>query len=134
MLVGTLRDFAMTFQLLVLITAAAALLLGVGWVFAGTVMLKRWGHEPNEVALVIGRRLGIVYLSIAMFCLIVRDTQSGELIHVFSTFGMIVNAGLATMGSYELLKRRVGKAMLVSIIVEILLVAAYGRFVMGAIA
>lgn len=121
----------MSFQLLVLITAVAALLLGVGWVIAGTLMLKRWAREPNEVALVVGRRLGIVYLSIALFCVIVRDTQSSELIRVFSMFGMIVNAGLAAIGSYELLNRRVGKAMLISIAVEILLVVGYGRFVLG---
>lgn len=94
-------------------------------------MIKRWGREPNEVALVIGRRLGVVYLGIALFCLIVRDTQSIELIRVFSTFGLMVNVGLATAGSYELLNRRVGMAMWVSVAVEVLLTLGYVRLVMG---
>ncbi len=35
------------YNLVVMVTAIAATLLGVGWLFFGTAMLKRWGIQAN---------------------------------------------------------------------------------------
>jgi hypothetical protein len=50
----------MSFETLSIITAIAASLLGLGWLTAGKLMIRRWGGEPSDMALVIGRRIGAV--------------------------------------------------------------------------
>jgi len=55
----------MSFHALAIVTCMAALLLGAGWLFAGRLMLQRWRIEPSAGALLVGRRIGAVYLGVA---------------------------------------------------------------------
>jgi hypothetical protein len=48
-----------SFHALAIVTCIAALLLGLGWLTAGTLMLKRWRTEPSVGALLIGRRISV---------------------------------------------------------------------------
>jgi hypothetical protein len=48
----------MTFNIVVTVTSIAGLLLGLGWMFAGTRLLKRWGMSVHDDGLLLGRRLG----------------------------------------------------------------------------
>ena len=117
----------MSFAAIATVTAVAAFLLAIGWLFFGHLMIRRWGREPNEIALVIGRRIGGVYLSIALMFAYVRTTGVPEMISTFSTFGMVANVILAALGTGEYLKGRVGRAMLVSVALEIFLALAFAR-------
>ena len=117
----------MSFATTATVTGLAALLLAIGWLFAGQLMIRRWGREPNEIALVIGRRIGGVYLSIALMFAYVRTTTVPEMIFTFSAFGMVANLILAFLGLSEFLQHRVGRAMLVSVALEIFLALAFAR-------
>lgn len=120
----------MSFHTLALVTCLAALLLGVGWLFAGRLMLKRWRIEPSLGALLIGRRIGAVYLGVALLCFLVRSTTSAELISSVSLFAVLVNALLAGLGVYEYSARRAGPAILVSVAVELLLLLGFGNLLL----
>ena len=96
----------MSFHALAIVTCMAALLLGAGWLFAGRLMLQRWRIEPSVGALLVGRRIGAVYLGVALLCFLVRSTTSAELITSVSLFAVLVNALLAGLGLYEYRARR----------------------------
>jgi hypothetical protein len=120
-----------SFHTLSIVTCLAALLLGAGWLFAGRLMLQRWGMEPSVGALLIGRRIGAVYLGVALLCFLVRSTTSAELIASVSVFAVLVNALLAGLGMYEYRARRAGPAILVSVAVELMLLLGFGSLLLG---
>ncbi len=120
----------MTFQTLSLVTSIAALLLGAGWLAAGRLMLKRWRIEPSIGALLVGRRIGVIYLGVALLFFLVRSIESPELITIVSTFAALANALLAGLGVYEYHARRAGPAILVSVAFELALVVGFGRLLL----
>ena len=121
----------MSFHALAIVTCIAALLLGTGWLFAGRLMLKRWRIEPSVGALLVGRRIGAVYLGVALLCFLVRSTTSVELITSVSVFAVLVNALLAGLGLYDYRAQRAGPAILVSVAVELLLLLGFGLLLLG---
>jgi hypothetical protein len=116
----------MSFHTLANVTCIAALMLATGWLFAGRLMLKRWRIEPSVGALLVGRRIGAVYLGVALLCYLVRSTTSPELITSISLFAVLVNALLAGLGLHEYRVRRAGPAILVSVAIEVLLLLGFG--------
>jgi hypothetical protein len=121
----------MSFHALAIVTCIAALLLATGWLFAGRLMLKRWRIEPSVGALLVGRRIGAVYLGVALLCFLVRSTTSAELITSVSVFAVLVNALLAGLGIFEYRAQRAGPAILVSVAVELLLLLGFGLLLLG---
>jgi hypothetical protein len=119
-----------TFHTLSILTCIAALLLGLGWLTAGKLMLQRWRIEPTTGALLVGRRIGAVYLGVALLCFLVRSTTSLELITSVSLFAVLVNALLVGLGVYEYRASRVGPAILVSVAVELLLLLGFGALLL----
>ena len=122
----------MSFYALAIVTCIAALLLASGWLFAGNLMLKRWRIEPSVGALLVGRRIGAVYLGVALLCFLVKSTTSPELITSVSLFAALVNALLAGLGLYEYRARRAGPAILVSVAIELLLLLGFGGLLLAA--
>jgi Kef-type K+ transport system membrane component KefB len=120
----------MSFHVLAIMTCIAALLLATGWLFAGRLMLKRWRVEPSVGALLVGRRIGAVYLGVALLCFLVRSTTSAELINSVSMFAVLVNTLLAGLGMYEYRARRAGPAILISVAVEVLLLLGFGMLLL----
>lgn len=120
----------MTFHTLSLVTSIAALLLGAGWLAAGRLMLQRWRIEPSVGALLVGRRIGVIYLGVALLFFLVRSIETPELITIVSTFAALANALLAGLGVYEYRARRAGPAILVSVAFELALVVGFGRLLL----
>jgi hypothetical protein len=79
----------------------------MGWLIAGRLMLRRWGMEPSGGVLLVGRRIGALYLGVALLCFVVRSTTSAEFIIGVSLSAVLVNALLAGLGIYELRAQRV---------------------------
>jgi len=123
----------MSFHTLAIVTCVAALLLAIGWLLFGELMLRRWRIEPSAGALLVGRRIGAVYLGVALLCYLVRSTTTTEVIVSVSLFAVLVNALLAGLGLYEFRARRAGPAILVSVALDILLLVGYGSVLLARI-
>ena len=115
----------MNFHALAVATAIIALLLAVGWLLGGRLLLRRWGIAPTEVGLLMGRRIGALYLGLSTIFFLARNAPPSELRSVLSLGVMVVCSLLAGLGLFEFRARRAGPAILVSVLVEILLVVGF---------
>lgn len=115
----------MTFEILALITTAAGTLLGLGFLLSGRFMLKQWGMDATDAALVVSRRIGAVYLGLALLFFLGRSAEPSVLRSAVCA-GLGVAIGLlACLGLFELKAGRVSKGIFVSTIVEVLLSASF---------
>ncbi len=115
----------MTFEILALIITGAGTLLGLGFMFAGRFMLKQWGIDATDASLVMSRRLGAVYLGIALLFFLGRSAAPSVLrFAVCAGLGVAIGL-LACLGLFELMSRRVSKGIFVSVVVETLLSSSF---------
>ena len=66
------------YKTLVTVSAAVLVLIGIGWLAKGELMLKRWRLVPNDVGLLVGRRIGTVYLGTASLLVSLRTVTSAK--------------------------------------------------------
>ena len=115
----------MDFTIAAVATSIAGLLLGLGWLFAGSLMLKRWGLESTPLALLVGRRLGAAYFGIAIMLFLGRSAPPSEIRSAVSVAMIVVLSVLAVLGLVEFKARQAGRGILVSVVVEVLLAAGF---------
>jgi hypothetical protein len=115
----------MSFTIVAVATAVAGLLLGLGWLFAGRVMLKRWDLDATPLGLLVGRRLGAAYVGIAIMLFLGRSAPPSDLRSAVSIAMIVALSLLAILGLIEFKARRAGRAILVSVVVEVLLAAGF---------
>ena len=115
----------MSFTIVAVATSIAGLLLGLGWLFAGSLMLKRWELEANPLGLLVGRRLGAAYLGIAIMLFLGRSAPPSELRSAVSIAMLVALSLLAILGIIEVRAKRVGKGILVSVVLEVLLATGF---------
>lgn len=116
----------MTFEYMALVTTFAGVVLGLGFLFAGRFMLEQWGVAATDGSLLMGRRIGAVYLGLALVFYLGRLAGPSELRSALCA-GIGVALGLlASLGLFELKSRRVNKGIFVSVVVETLL--SFGFF------
>jgi hypothetical protein len=116
---------AMTFQLMALIITCAGCLLGIRFIFAGGSVLKEWGLEATTGSIVVFRRIGAIYLALALMFFLGRaalpsDLRSAVCLVTGGAIGL-----LACLGLFEFLARRVGAGVLRSVVAEALLAAGF---------
>src|ERR1700712_1343369 len=110
----------MNFNIVAIATSIASLLLGIGWLFAGKLVLKRWRIESNDIGLLVGRRLGAVYLGTSLMLFLARSAPPSDVRSVLSA-GMFVSlALLAGLGLVEFKASRAGPGIFVSVAVEVI--------------
>lgn len=115
----------MSFLIAAVATSIAGLILGLGWLVAGRLVLKRWGVEANMESLLVGRRLGAVYLAISLLLFLGRSAPPSELRSAVS-IGMVAALSLlAALGVFEFTAHRAGKGILVSVVLEVLLASCF---------
>lgn len=115
----------MTFKIIAWVMTVAGTILGLRFIFAGASILKEWGIESADGALVVCRRLGAIYLGLALAFLLGRGAAPSQL-----RTGLCVGIGgasalLACLGVFELVAGRAQHRILVSVVVEGLLAAAF---------
>ena len=115
----------MSFQLVATATSIAAFLLGIGWMFAGRLLLRRWRMEPHDDGLVVGRRIGVVYFGISILLFLGRSAPPSELRTAISIGVLIALVMLAVLGIFEFASKRTGPAILVSVALEVVLSAGF---------
>lgn len=113
----------MSFTTITTVVGVVGLLLGAGWLTSGRVYLKQWSMEAPDEALVVGRRIGAVFVGIGLMLILGRsgtaeDLRTAVLVGVAVALGM--EAGL---GLNELRTGRMGRGILVGVTGEVLLMA-----------
>ncbi|MBM4779818.1 MAG: hypothetical protein GQE15_19105 [Archangiaceae bacterium] len=115
----------MSFKVMSYVMSLAGSVLGLRFIFAGASLLKDWGIEVTDGPLVICRRLGAVYLGLALMFLLGRDAAPSDLRSAVCLGVGGISALLAGLGLFELQAGRVGSGIVVPAIVELVLAAAF---------
>lgn len=115
----------MTFEILALVMTAACIVLAARFIVFGGSVLKEWGLESTTGALILFRRMGLMYLGLALMFFLGRTAGPSE---IRSAVCLVMGGTailLACLGLYELLARRVSAGVLRSAIAEAVLGAAF---------
>jgi hypothetical protein len=115
----------MTFKIMALVTTIAGCLLGVRFIFAGASVLKQWGIEATDGSLVVSRRIGALYLGLALMFFLGRTAAPSDLRSAvcLGVGGAIALRGC--LGLFELWAGRVSSGIIIPALVEIVLAAGF---------
>lgn len=115
----------MTFRVMALIMTCAGCLLGLRFIFAGGSVLEEWGIEAAAGTLVVSRRIGALYLGLALMFFLGRAAAPSS----FRSAACLVTGGalalLACLGLFEFLARRASAGIFRSVVAEAVLAAAF---------
>jgi hypothetical protein len=115
----------MSFQIIALIMTCAGCLLGGRFIFAGGSVLKEWGVEVTAGSIVLFRRMGAIYLGLALMFFLGRAAAPSD----FRSAVCLVTGGgsalLACLGLFEFLARRVSAGVFRSVVGEAVLAAGF---------
>ena len=115
----------MTFQIMALIMTCAGCLLGLRFIFAGGSVLKEWGVEATAGSLILFRRIGAMYLALALMFFLGRAAAPSDLRSaVCLVMGGTITL-LSGLGLFEFLARRVSAGVFRSVVGEAVLAAGF---------
>jgi hypothetical protein len=117
----------MSFKTFAVITAVIGLVLGAAYLFVGELVVGRWQIEPTESVLLLGRRIGVLYLGLALMFFLARSAPVSVARTALSAGFAVALMILALLGVYELTAGHAGPGILVSAGIEFLLALAYIR-------
>lgn len=115
----------MTFRIMAWVMALAGCVLGIRLLFAGASLLDEWGIEVADGPLVICRRIGAIYLGLAVMFFLGRSAPPSDLRSAVCIGVGGASALLAGLGIFELQARRVRSRIVVPVIAEIVLAAGF---------
>jgi hypothetical protein len=115
----------MSFKTITIITAILMFVLGIGYLFAGTILIGRWQIEPTESVLLFGRRLAAFYLGLSVIFFLARSTPVSVARSALCAGTAVACSLLGLLGVYELSAGHAGPAILTSVVVEALLALGY---------
>jgi hypothetical protein len=115
----------MSFKPVAIVSSVVALVLGVGYLFAGTLAVGRWRIEPTESVLLLGRRMGALYLGLSIIFFLARSAPRSVARTAVCVGTSAALALLGFLGIYELSAGRVGAGIVPSIAIELLLALSY---------
>lgn len=121
----------MTFRTTATVAAVIAFILGLGYLFAGHLVVGRWQVEPNQGVLLLGRRMGAVYLGLSVMFFAARSAAPSPARSALSGGAAAALFLLACLGSYEFLAGSAARGILVSAAVELLLAIGFTRAVLS---
>jgi hypothetical protein len=115
----------MTFKIMAYVMTFGGCVLGLRFIFAGASVLKEWGIQASDGPLVMGRRIGALYLGLALMFFLGRTAGPSDLRSAvcLGTGGAI--ALLACLGFFELSAGRVSSGIVIPAVVETVLAAGF---------
>lgn len=116
----------MTFEIMAYVMAVGATILGLRFMVAGGSVLREWGLEVTDTPLIMCRRLGALYLALAVVFFLGRDTPASDLRSALCVGIGGGSALLAALGLVDLQAGRVTTGIVVPVIVEVVLAAGFG--------
>ena len=115
----------MTFRVLAYVMTAAGCLLGLRFLFAGQSVLQEWGVEATAGALIVARRLGAMYLGVALLFFFGRAAAPSDVRSAVCLVAAGAIALLACLGLFELAAHRVSAGIFRSVVAEAVLAACF---------
>jgi hypothetical protein len=115
----------MTFRATATITGIVTFALGLGYLLAGPLVLGRWGIEATPGLLLLGRRLGALYLGLSVMFLLSRSAPSSPIRTAMGSGTALSCLCLAAVGIHAWSARLAGRGILVSVAVELLIAGAF---------
>ena len=115
----------MSFRIMAWTTAIAGLVLGVRFLALGAGVAREWGIEPGDGVLVFARRIGALYLGLAILFFLGRDAEPSALRSAVCLGVGAAIALLAALGAWDLAARRVKSTIIVPIVLELVLAAGF---------
>lgn len=115
----------MTFKILSYVMTFAGSALGLRFIFAGSSVLKQWGIEVADGPLILGRRIGALYLGLALLFFLGRAAGPSELRSAVCLGMSLASALLAGLGFLERSVGRVSSGIVVPALIEAALAVAF---------
>ena len=115
----------MTFRVMALVMACAGCLLGLRFLFAGASVLQERGIEATTGALVVARRIGAIYLALALMFFLGRAAAPSDLRSAVCLVMGGAIALLACLGLLDFQAGRVNAGIFRSVIAEAVLAAGF---------
>ena len=104
-----------------IVTAIIAFLLGTGYLFFGSLIIGRWQIEPTNSVLLLGRRMGSLYLGLSIIFFLSRSLTLSTTRTALSIGAAATLSLLVLLGIYEYSLGHAGSGILVSVFIESLL-------------
>ena len=117
----------MTFRTTAVVTALVAFVLGCAYLVAGHLVVGRWQLEATEGVLLLGRRMGALYLSLALMLFLARNAGPSPARTAITAGALSCLSALAVLGLYEFTMGRAARGILVSVCIEAVLAALFLR-------
>lgn len=115
----------MTFKIMAYVMSIGGSVLGLRFLFAGASVLNEWGMAVADGPLVMGRRLGVLYLGLALMFFLGRGAPPSALRSAVCLGVGGASAALAALGLFERWAGRVQSGIVVPAIVEIVLASGF---------
>lgn len=115
----------MTFKIMALLMTFAGSVLGLRFIFAGASVLKEWGLEATDGSVVMGRRIGALYLGLALMFFVGRTAGPSDLRSAVCLGMGAATALLACLGFFERRVGRVSSGIIVPAIIEAVFAAGF---------
>ena len=115
----------MTFFVMALIMTFAGCLLGLRFIVAGRSVLKEWGVEATDGSLILFRRIGAIYLGLALMFFLGRAAAPSDLRSAVCLVMGGTIALLACLGLFEFRAGRVSAGIFRSVVAEAVLAAGF---------
>ncbi len=117
----------MSFKTMAIITTIVAFLLGVGYLVFGAVIVGRWLIQPTDGVLLLGRRIGCLYLGLSVMYFLSRSAPVSVARTALSAGTAVALLLLVLFGVYELTAGHAGRGILASAALESLIALGYIR-------
>ena len=115
----------MTFQIMALIMTAAGSILGARFLFAGDSVLKEWGLNATLGGVVLSRRIGTLYLGLALIFFLGRAAPPSDMRTAVCLVMGGTTAALSGLGLYEFLAGRAKAGIFRSVVAEAVFAAGF---------
>lgn len=115
----------MNFKKIAFVTSIIAFVLGIGYLFFGSFVIGRWQIEPTNSVLLLGRRIGILYLGLSVIFFLSKSLSVSKARTALSIGAALTLSLLAFLGIFEYSQGTVGAGILASVGIESLLSIGY---------
>lgn len=115
----------MKFKTMAIATAFIGCVLGLALEFAGATVMGRWGIQVDDGVLVLCRRIGALYIGLAVMFFVARSSPMSTARTALSSGAAVVLSLLAFLGVFEFMSSRATLGILPGALVEAFLALGF---------